>query len=184
MSSTNHLGFTLRKNVNFQRRAFTAQSVKATMDYLKDPANKTPTPPTEADQGRPYRRRCHGALHHGRPLPSLIDRASLTAFIVMPAGAQGAGAEASHRSPIGTAPSSFEWKRASGWCSSAIPTLGRAGTEPRDLPLHPRSSRHGRLTLVEMRHMKDLPPHAIEVVTRAAAKVPRWVSSRSTTWPS
>src|SRR2546428_4193309 len=107
--------FTLRQGVRFHNgEPFNAESVKATMEYLQNPASKS-----------------HYAAYWKlvkevqivndstvrfvteKPWPSLIDRASLTDFLVLPAKAlRELGPARLAERPIGTGPFKFvEWKR-------------------------------------------------------------------------
>src|SRR2546430_508776 len=107
--------FTLRQGVRFHNgEPFNAESVKATMEYLQNPANKS-----------------HYAAYWKlvkevqivndstvrfvteKPWPSLIDRVSLTDFLVLPAKAlRELGPARLAEKPVGTGPFRFvEWKR-------------------------------------------------------------------------
>src|SRR5712691_1155645 len=81
--------FSLRKGVKFHNgEEFTAECVKATMDYIKDPANKTHYAPRwslvkEVQVVDPYTVR----FITEKPWPGLIDRISLGDVLMMPAKA-------------------------------------------------------------------------------------------------
>src|SRR5438309_4386673 len=107
--------FTLRRGVRFHNgEAFNADSVKATMEYLQNPANKShyaaywkAVKEVQVVNDHTVR------LVTDKPWPALIDRASLTDFLVLPAKAlKELGAEKLAQRPIGTGPFRFvEWKR-------------------------------------------------------------------------
>lgn len=178
--------FTLRKNVKFHNgEPFTAQSVKATMDYLKDPANKThyaaywkQIKDVQIVDDYTVRFITDG------PWPSLIDRASLTDFLVMPAKAlKEQGPQALAQKPIGTGPFKFvEWKRDERLVLERNPDYwaGPADVSRVTFRFIPEfSSRMAALLSGEIDIMKDVPPHAMEVVDRSGrAKVRSTVSSR------
>jgi len=178
--------FTLRRGVRFHNgEPFSARSVKATVDYLKDPANKT-----------------HYAAYYRQlkevqildeytvrfitdgPWPSLIDRASLTDFLVMPAKAlteRGPQALAQH--PIGTGPFKFvEWKRDERLVLDRNPDYwaGPADVSRVTFRFIPEfSARLAALLSGEIDIMKDVPPHVIDAVDRSGrATVRSTVSSR------
>lgn len=178
--------FTLRRGVRFHNgEPFTAQSVKATVEYLKDPANKT-----------------HYAAYYKQlrdvqilddytvrfitdgPWPSLLDRVSLTDFLVMPAKAlkeQGPPALAQH--PIGTGPFKFvEWKRDERLVLERNPDYwaGPADVSRVTFRFIPEfSARLAALLSGEIDIMKDVPPHLVDAVDRSGlAKVRSTVSSR------
>ena len=178
--------FSLRRNVKFHNgEPFTAHSVKATMDYLKDPAHKT-----------------HYAAYWKQvkdvqivddytvrfitdaPWPSLIDRASLTDFLVMPAKAlKEQGVQALAQKPIGTGPFKFvEWKRDERLVleRNADYWAGPADVSRVTFRFIPEfSSRMAALLSGEIDIMKDVPPHAVDAVDRSGrAKVRSTVSSR------
>src|SRR5687767_6563166 len=178
--------FTLRKNVKFHNgEPFTAQSVKATMEYLKDPANKTHYAAywkqiKEVQIVDDYTVRF---LTDG-PWPSLIDRASLTDFLVMPAKAlKEQGPQGLAQKPIGTGPFKFvEWKRDERLVLERNPDYwaGPADVSRVTFRFIPEfSARMAALLSGEIDIMKDVPPHATEAVDRTGrAKVRSTVSSR------
>ncbi len=178
--------FTLRKNVKFHNgEPFTAQSVKATMEYLKDPANKTHYAAywkqlKEVQIVDDYTVRF---ITDG-PWPSLIDRASLTDFLVMPAKAlKEQGPQALAQKPVGTGPFKFvEWKRDERLVLERNPDYwaGPADVSRVTFRFIPEfSSRMAALLSGEIDIMKDVPPHAVDTVDRSGrAKVRSTVSSR------
>src|SRR5262245_14430014 len=107
--------FPLRQGVKFHNgEPFTAASVKATMDYLKDPANKSHYAAyyKQVKEVQVVNDHTVRIVTDG-PWPSLLDRVSLTDFLVMPAKAlKEQGPTALAQKPIGTGPFKFvEWKR-------------------------------------------------------------------------
>src|SRR5437667_7633920 len=99
--------FTLRQGVKFHNgEPFTAASVKATMDYIKDPANKTHYLPRwaqvkEVQIVNDYTVR----FITEKPWPGLIDRIASTDFLPMPPKAlKEQGVQALAAKPIGTDP--------------------------------------------------------------------------------
>ncbi len=178
--------FTLRKNVKFHNgEPFTAQSVKATMDYLKDPANKTHYAAywKQVKEVRIVDDHTVRFITEG-PWPSLIDRASLTDFLVMPAKAlKEQGPQALAQKPIGTGPFKFvEWKRDERLVLERNPDYwaGPADVSRVTFKFIPEfSSRMAALLSGEIDIMKDVPPHAVEAVNRSGrATVRSTVSSR------
>src|SRR2546422_540201 len=109
--------FKLRKGVRFHNgEAFTAHAVKATIDYALDPANKSHF--TAAAYWGLVREVQVVDDHTVRfltkqPWPNLIDSASLTNGLIMPAKAlRELGPAKLAEKPIGTGPFKFvEWKR-------------------------------------------------------------------------
>jgi peptide/nickel transport system substrate-binding protein len=178
--------FTLRKGVKFHNgEPFDAQSVKATMDYLQDPANKTHYAAywklvKEVQIVDPFTIR----IVTDKPWPSLIDRASLTDFLVMPAKAlkeQGPQKLAEH--PIGTGPFKFvEWKRDERLVVERNPDYWAGPAEVNRVTFRfiPEfSARMAALLSGEIDIMKDVPPHAVEAIERSGrAKIRSAVSSR------
>src|SRR4029434_10000708 len=99
--------FTLRQGVKFHNgEPFNAASVKATMDYIKDPANKTHYAPRWAQVKdvqvvNDYTVR----FITEKPWPGLIDRIAATDFLPMPHKAlKEQGVQALAAKPIGTVP--------------------------------------------------------------------------------
>src|SRR5256886_10968295 len=107
--------FTLRQGVRFHNgEPFNAESVKATMEYLQNPANKSHyaaywklVKEVQVVDDHTVR------LVTEKPWPSLIDRVSLTDFLVLPAKAlRELGPAKLAEKPIGTGPFRVvEWKR-------------------------------------------------------------------------
>jgi peptide/nickel transport system substrate-binding protein len=178
--------FTLRQGVKFHNgEPFTAHSVKATMEYLQDPANKS-----------------HYAAYWKlvkdvqvvndftvrfvteKPWPSLIDRASLTDFLVLPAKAlKELGPDKLLQKPIGTGPFKFvEWKRDERLVLERNPDYWAGPAEVSRVTFRfvPEfSTRMAALLSGEIDIMKDVPPHAVEAVERGGrAKIRSAVSSR------
>jgi peptide/nickel transport system substrate-binding protein len=178
--------FTLRQGVKFHNgEPFTAQSVKATMDYLKDPASKSHyaaywrlVKDVQIVNDHTVR------LVTEKPWPSLIDRASLTDFLVMPAKAlKELGPAKLAEKPIGTGPFRFvEWKRDDRLVLERNPDYWQGAPEIsrvtfRFIPEF--SARLAALLSGEIDIMKDVPPHAVDAVERSGrAKVRAAVSSR------
>jgi len=123
--------FKLRKGVRFHNgEPFTAHAVKATIDYALDPANKTHF--TAAAYWGLVREVQVVDDHTVRfltkqPWPNLIDSASLTNGLIMPAKAlRELGPAKLGEKPIGTGPFKFvEWKRDERSSSRRTPTTGR-----------------------------------------------------------
>src|SRR2546430_5106189 len=156
--------FTLRQGVRFHNgEPFNAESVKATMEYLQNPASKS-----------------HYAAYWKlvkevqivndstvrfvteKPWPSLIDRASLTDFLVLPAKAlRELGPARLAERPIGTGPFKFvEWKRDERLVLAKNPHYrqGPAAESPARLPLLPGlSSRRRGLVSGGNRRPNDRP---------------------------
>ena len=107
--------FTLRQGGKFHNgEPFNAASVKATMDYIKDPANKTHYAPRWAQVKdvqvvNDYTVR----FITEKPWPGLIDRIAATDFLPMPPKAlKEQGVQALAAKPIGTGPFKFvQWVR-------------------------------------------------------------------------
>src|ERR687887_1042799 len=178
--------FTLRQGVRFHNgEPFNAESVKATIEYLQNPANKS-----------------HYAAYWKlvkevqivndstvrfvteKPWPSLIDRASLTDFLVLPAKAlKELGPAKLAEKPIGTGPFKFvEWKRDERLVLERNPDYwqGPADVSPGTFPFIPEfTARLAALLSGEIDVMKDVPPHALDAVEKSGrAKIRSTVSSR------
>src|SRR5213594_3239920 len=170
--------FKLRKGVKFHNgEAFTAPSVKATIDYALDPASKSHFA-AAAYWG--FVREVQVVDDHTvrfltkQPWPNLIDSASLTNSLIMPAKAlRELGPEKLAQQPIGTGPFKFvEWKR-DYWQGPA----DASRVTFRFIPEF--SARLAALLSGEIDVMKDVPPHLVEAVERSGrAKLRATVSSR------
>src|SRR2546425_648894 len=180
--------FKLRKGVKFHNgEPFTASSVKATIDYALDPASKSH-----------FGAAAYWGLvrevqvvddHTARfltkqPWPNLIDSASLTNALIMPAKAlRELGPEKLAQQPIGTGPFKFvEWKRDERLVLERNPDYwqGPADASRVTFRFIPElSARLAALLSGEIDVMKDVPPHVVEAVDRSGrAKVRTAVSSR------
>jgi peptide/nickel transport system substrate-binding protein len=180
--------FKLRKGVKFHNgESFTAASVKATVDYALDPASKSH-----------YAANAYWGLvkevqvvddHTVRfitkqPWPNLIDNASLTSSLIMPAKAlRELGPAKLAEKPIGTGPFKFvEWKRDERLVLERNSDYwqGPADVSRVTFRFIPEfSARMAALLSGEIDIMKDVPPHAVEAVDRSGrAKVRTAVSSR------
>ena len=178
--------FTLRQGVKFHNgEPFNAQSVKATMDYLKDPASKShyaaywrKVKEVQIVNDSTVRFVTDG------PWPSLIDRASLTDFLLLPPKAlKDLGPAKLAEKPIGTGPFKFvEWKRDERLVLERNPDYWQGAPDVSRVTFRfsPEfSSRMAALLSGEIDIMKDVPPHAIEAVERSGrAKIRSAVSSR------
>ena len=178
--------FTLRQGVRFHNgEPFNAQSVKATIDYIKDPASKS----HYAAYWRKVKEVQIVNDHTVRlvtdgPWPSLIDRASLTDALMLPPKAlKELGPEKLNQKPIGTGPFRFvEWKRDERLVLERNPDYwqGPADASRVTFRFIPEfSARMAALLSGEIDIMKDVPPHALEPVERSGrAKIRSAVSSR------
>jgi peptide/nickel transport system substrate-binding protein len=180
--------FTLRRGVKFHNgEPFDAQSVKATFDYMLDPASKshyaTPAywkPVKEVQIVDPYTVR----IVTDKPYPSVIDHASLTDTLIMPAKAlRELGPEKLAEKPIGTGPFRFvEWRRDERLVLERNPDYwqGPADVSRVTFRFIPEfSARMAALLSGEIDIMKDVPPHAVEAVEKSGrARLRATVSSR------
>jgi peptide/nickel transport system substrate-binding protein len=180
--------FKLRKGVRFHNgEPFNAQSVKATIDYALDPANKThyatasywgPVKEVQVVDDQTVR------FVTAKPWPNLVDHASLTNALIMPAKAlKELGPQKLAEKPIGTGPFRFvEWKRDERLVLERNPDYwqGPADVSRVTFRFIPEfSARMAALLSGEIDIMKDVPPHAVEAVDRSGrAKVRATVSSR------
>jgi peptide/nickel transport system substrate-binding protein len=178
--------FTLRTGVRFHNgEPFNAQSVKATMDYIKDPASKTHYAPRWAlvkevqvvnDQTVRF--------VTTKPWPGLIDRLAGTDFLPMPPKMlREQGAAALVARPTGTGPYRFvQWVRDERLVLERNPDYWQGAPDVhrvvfRYIPEF--SARLAALLAGEIDIMKDVPPHAVEMVDRSGkARVRSTVSSR------
>jgi len=180
--------FKLRKGVRFHNgEPFTAASVKATIDYALDPANKSHF--ASATYWGLVREVQVVDDHTVRFLtkvqwPNLVDSASLTNSLIMPAKAlKELGPQRLAESPIGTGPFKFvEWKRDERLVLDRNPDYwqGPADASRVTFRFIPEfSARLAALLSGEIDIMKDVPPHVVEVVDKSGrAKVRATVSSR------
>ena len=180
--------FKLRKGVKFHNgELFTAPSVKATIDYALDPASKSHFA-AAAYWG--LVREVQVVDDHTvrfltkQPWPNLIDSASLTNSLIMPAKAlRELGPEKLTQQPIGTGPFKFvEWKRDERLVLERNPDYWQG---PADLSrvtfrfIPEFSARLAALLSGEIDVMKDVPPPVVEAVERSGrAKLRATVSSR------
>src|SRR2546428_12145764 len=180
--------FKLRKGVKFHNgEPFTAQSVKATIDYALDPATKS---------------HFAAAAYWGlvkevqivddftvrfvtkQPWPNLVDSAALTNSLMMPAKAlKELGPQKLAEKPIGTGPFRFvEWKRDERLVLERNPDYwqGPADASRVTFRFIPEfSTRLAALLSGEIDIMKDVPPHTVDAVERSGrARLRSAVSSR------
>ena len=180
--------FKLRRGVKFHNgEPFTAPSVKATIDYALDPATKS---------------HYAGASYWGlvkevqvvddftvrfvtkQPWPNLVDSAALTNSLIMPAKAlKELGPQKLAEKPIGTGPFRFvEWKRDERLVLDRNPDYwqGPADVSRVTFRFIPEfSARMAALLSGEIDIMKDVPPHAVEVIEKSGrATLRATVSSR------
>jgi peptide/nickel transport system substrate-binding protein len=178
--------FTLRQGVKFHNgEPFNAQSVKATMDYIKDPANKTHYLPRwsqvkEVQIINDYTVR----FITEKPWPGLIDRMAATDFLPMPPKAlKEQGVQGLLAKPIGTGPFKFvQWARDEKLVLEKNPDYWQGAPELNRVTFRfiPEfSARLAALLAGEIDIMKDVPPHTVEMLDRSGkAKVRSTVSSR------
>jgi peptide/nickel transport system substrate-binding protein len=180
--------FKLRKGVKFHNgESFTAQSVKATIDYALDPATKS---------------HFAGASYWGlvkevqivddftvrfitkQPWPNLADSAASTNSLILPAKAlKELGPQKLADKPIGTGPFRFvEWKRDERLVLERNPDYwqGPADVSRVTFRFIPEfSARMAALLSGEIDIMKDVPPHAVEAIEKSGrATLRSTVSSR------
>jgi peptide/nickel transport system substrate-binding protein len=178
--------FALRQGIRFHNgEPFTAASVKATMDYIKDPANKSHYLPRwalvkEVQVVNDYTVR----FVTEKPWPGLIDRMAATDFLPMPPKAlKEQGIQVLADRPIGTGPFKFvQWARDERLVLERNPDYWQGAPDVsrvtfRFIPEF--SARLAALLAGEIDIMKDVPPHAVEAVDRSGkARVRATVSSR------
>ncbi len=180
--------FKLRKGVRFHNgEPLTAQSVKATIDYALDPASKSHFA-AAAYWG--LVREVQVVDDHTvrfltkQPWPNLIDSASLTNALIMPAKAlKELGPARLNEKPVGTGPFKFvEWKRDERLVLERNQDYwqGPADVSRVTFRFIPEfSARMAALLSGEIDVMKDVPPQAADAVDRSGrAKVRATVSSR------
>jgi peptide/nickel transport system substrate-binding protein len=180
--------FKLRRNVKFHNgEPFTAASVKATIDYALDPANKTHYTASaywglvkEVQIVDDYTVR----FITKQPWPNLVDSAASNGSLMMPAKAlKELGPAKLAEKPIGTGPFKFvEWKRDERLVLERNPDYwqGPADASRVTFRFIPEfSTRMAALLSGEIDIMKDVPPHAVEAIERSGrAKMRSTVSSR------
>ena len=178
--------FALRRNVKFHNgEVFDAQSVKATMDYIKDPANKTHYMPRwalvkEVQIVNDYTVR----FVTEKPWPGLIDRIAGSDFLPMPPKAlKDQGVQALAAKPIGTGAFRFvQWARDEKLVVERNPDYWQTPAEAsrvtfRFIPEF--SARLAALLAGEIDIMKDVPPQNVEMLEKSGkARLRATVSSR------
>jgi len=178
--------FTLRQGVRFHNgEPFNAQSVKATMDYIKDPANKTHYQPRwaqvkEVQIVNDYTVR----FVTEKPWPGLIDRIAGSDFLPMPPKAlKEQGVQALAARPIGTGAFRFvQWVRDEKLVVERNPDYWQGPVELsrvtfRFIPEF--SARLAALLAGEIDIMKDVPPQTVELVDKSGKnRIRSTVSSR------
>src|SRR2546429_6058764 len=163
--------FKHRKGVRFHNgEAFTAHAVKATIDYALDPANKSHftaaaywglVREVQVVDDQTVR------VLTKQPWPNLIDSASLTNGLIMPAKAlRELGPAKLAEKPIGTGPFKFvEWKRDERLVLEKNPNYwqGPAGASRVTFPFIPEfSAPPAALLSAEIAIMKAVTPPAVE----------------------
>jgi peptide/nickel transport system substrate-binding protein len=178
--------FTLRQGVKFHNgEPFNAQSVKATMDYIKDPANKTHYAPRwalvkEVQVVNDYTVR----FVTEKPWPGLIDRIAGVDLLPMPPKMlKEQGLPALIAKPTGTGPFKFvQWVRDERLVLEKNPDYWKGAVDLNRVTFRyiPEfSARLAALLSGEIDIMKDVPPHAVEMVDKSGkGKVRTTVSSR------
>jgi peptide/nickel transport system substrate-binding protein len=180
--------FKLRRGVKFHNgEPFTAASVKATIEYALDPANKSHFATAaywglvkEVQVVDDYTVR----FITKQPWPNLVDSASLTNSLIMPAKAlKELGPAKLAEKPIGTGPFKFvEWRRDERLVLERNPDYwqGPADVSRVTFRFIPEfSARMAALLSGEIDIMKDVPPHAVDAVEKSGrAKLRATVSSR------
>src|SRR5438094_2608836 len=180
--------FKLRKGVKFHYgEPFTAQSVKATIEYALDPATKSH-----------YAAAAYWGLVKDvqvvddftvrfvtkQPWPNLVDSAALTNSLMMPAKAlKELGPAKLADKPIGTGPFKFvEWRRDERLVLERNPDYwqGPADVSRVTFRFIPEfSARMAALLSGEIDIMKDVPPPAVDAVEKSGrARLRATVSSR------
>src|SRR5436190_12735209 len=180
--------FPLRQGVRFHNgEPFTAQSVKATFEYMLDPATKSHyntaaywKPVKEVQVVNDYTVR----IVTERPMPNVLDQVSLTNLLILPGKAlKELGPAKLAEKPIGTGPFKFvEWKRDERLVLERNPDYwqGPADVSRVTFRFIPEfSARMAALLSGEIDIMKDVPPQAVEAIDKSGrAKVRATVSSR------
>jgi peptide/nickel transport system substrate-binding protein len=178
--------FTLRQGVRFHNgEPFNAQSVKATMDYIKDPANKTHYLPRWAlVKEVQVVNDATVRFATEKPWPGLIDRMAATDFLPMPPKMlREQGPQALVARPTGTGPFKFvQWVRDERLVLERNPDYWKGAPDLQRVTFRyiPEfSARLAALLAGEVDIMKDVPPHAVDLVDRSGkARVRATVSSR------
>jgi len=176
--------FSLRSGVKFHNgEPFDAQSVKATMDYMKDPANKTHYASRwslvkEVQIVDPHTVR----FITEKPWPGLIDRMAATDFLPMPPKALKAeGPQGLLAKPSGTGPFKFgQWVRDEKLVVVRNDDYwkGKAAFKTVTFRFIPEfSARLAALLAGEIDIMKDVPPHAVDLVDRSGKATVRATAS-------
>src|SRR3989454_746956 len=168
--------FKLRRNVKFHNgEPFTAASVKATIDYALDPATKSHFATAaywglvkEVQVVDDYTVR----FVTKQPWPNLVDSASLTNSLIMPARAlKELGPAKLAEKPIGTGPFRFvEWRRDERLVLERNPDYwqGPADASRGTFRFIPEvSARMAALLSGEIDILKDVPPHAREALEKS-----------------
>jgi len=178
--------FTLRQGVKFHNgEPFTAQSVKATMDYIKDPANKTHYLPRWSQVKEVQIVNDHTVRFiTEKPWPGLIDRIAASDFLPMPPKAlKEQGVQALAAKPIGTGAFRFvQWVRDEKLVVERNPDYWQTPAEAsrvtfRFIPEF--SARLAALLAGEIDVMKDVPPQNVEMLQSSGkARLRATVSSR------
>ena len=178
--------FVLRTGVKFHNgEPFDAQAVKATIDYLKDPANKTHYAPRwtlvkDVQVVDPQTVR----FITEKPWPGLIDRISLGDVLMMPPKAlKTEGPQGLLAKPVGTGPFKFsQWVRDEKLVVVRNDDYWKGKAELKKVTFRfiPEfSARLAALLAGEIDIMKDVPPHAVDLVDKSGkATVRATVSSR------
>src|SRR5437867_1612046 len=176
--------FSLRSGVKFHNgEPFDAQSVKATMDYIKDPANKSHYAPrwtlvkdVQIVDSSTVR------FITEKPWPGLIDRISLGDVLMMPPKAlRTEGAKGLLAKPAGTGPFKFaEWVRDEKLVVVRNDDYWKGKPELKKVTFRfiPEfSARLAALMAGEIDIMKDVPPHAVDLVDRSGKATVRSTAS-------
>src|SRR5256712_512972 len=174
--------FKLRKGVKFHNgEPFTAQSVKATIDYALDPATKSH-----------FAAAAYWGLVKDVQIvddftvrfvtkqlwPNLVDSAASTNSLMMPAKAlKELGPQKLAEKPIGTGPFRFvEWKRDERLVLERNPDYwqGPADASRVTFRFIPEfSARMAALLSAEIDIMKDVPPHAVRTLSARQGRLAR-----------
>ncbi len=178
--------FSLRKGVKFHNgEEFNADSVKATLAYIKDPNNKTHYLPRwnlvkEVQVVDAYTVR----FVTEKPWPGLIDRISLGDVLMMPPKAlKEQGVQGLLAKPVGTGPFKFaQWARDEKLVVTRNGDYWKGKPELKKVTFRfiPEfSARLAALLAGEVDIVKDVPPHAVDLVNQSGkATVRATVSSR------